>query len=109
MAVLHDTEELKAVLSDLDFPAGKDEIVAHAERRGASREIVSALRAIPPAAYTEAGQVMRSVPVAEAPRQRSGSERAQQRREHGKPGLAEHMKDAEPGAIESEIGENRGS
>jgi hypothetical protein len=38
-------------------------LVAEAEREGASREVLTALRAMPAADYNEADEVLRSVPV----------------------------------------------
>lgn len=108
MTVLRNTGELKDVLSDLDFPADKDDVVAHAEQRGAGREVASALRAMPPAQYNQVEEVLRAVPLADPEvEDRSGTEGAQQRK--GRSGVAEHLRSAEPSAIEDELGENRGS
>lgn len=64
MAVLNDTEALRRILGTVEFPAGRDDIVTRAEDAGASREVLSALRAMPPATYAEADEVMRAVPTA---------------------------------------------
>ncbi|MEY9214541.1 DUF2795 domain-containing protein [Thermobifida halotolerans] len=66
MAVLNDTEALRKILNTVEFPASRDDVLAHAENAGASREILSALRAMPPATYAEADEVMRAVPTATA-------------------------------------------
>ncbi|TDQ52286.1 DUF2795 domain-containing protein [Actinorugispora endophytica] len=102
MAVLRDTEALKTILSELDFPAGKDDIVAHAEGRGASRETLSGLRAIPSADYSDAGEVLRSVPTAATPRPRPGTGQARRRRTHGRSDAAEQARDTEENSIESD-------
>ena len=38
--------DLQKALSGIDYPAGKDDIVQHAERNGGSKEVVEALRKI---------------------------------------------------------------
>lgn len=43
--------QLQKHLGGMDYPAGKDEIVAHAEAQGASEELLSALREIPDRQY----------------------------------------------------------
>ncbi|MFD6950305.1 hypothetical protein A6A08_02165 [Nocardiopsis sp. TSRI0078] len=109
MSVKHGIEGLQAILGEVDFPAGKDRIVEHARNADADEELLSALRAIPPADYNQPEEVLRSVPL---PRSDTDSHpesaRAQHRREHGKPGMAESMKETRPvNPIEEELGENR--
>lgn len=55
--------EVEALLEDLDFPAEKDHIVAHAEARGAAGDspAVKALRAMPPDVYRDISEIRRSV------------------------------------------------
>ncbi|WP_444961653.1 DUF2795 domain-containing protein [Nocardiopsis sp. M1B1] len=111
MSVKRGIEGLKDVLGEVDFPADKDRIVTHALDAGADEELLSALRAMPPAQYNEPNEVLRSVPL---PRSETDSHtesaRAQLRREHTKPGMAESMKDSRPvNPIEEELGENRKS
>lgn len=111
MSVKHGIEGLREILGELDFPAGKDRIVTHALDADADEELLSALRAMPPADYNEPNEVLRSVPI---PRSDTDSHpesaRAQLRREHGKPGMAESMKESRPvNPIEEELGENRKS
>ena len=113
------TDDIKAVLSDIDFPASKEEIVDHARRRAAGigggpgdiggdagesahKDAVRALSALPPGDYANLPEVLRSVPTQPGP-ERSESERASQRRHHRKPGLAEHMRDAELPPVEDEL------
>ncbi|QBI54281.1 DUF2795 domain-containing protein [Streptomonospora litoralis] len=111
MAVLHDIEGLKQILSGLDFPVGKDRIVEYAQEQGADRYLLSALQAMPPADYYQPDEVLRAVPTDElGGQQRDESDRAQQRRHHTKSGVSERAKDTGPvNPIEDELGENRGS
>ena len=55
--------EVQGLLDDLDFPADKDSIVAHAVERGAAEnsEAVRALRAMPPDTYRNMSEVRSSV------------------------------------------------
>jgi len=55
--------EIQSLLEDLDFPAAKDDIVAHAENRGASADspAVRALRAMPPETYRNMSEIRSSV------------------------------------------------
>jgi len=41
------TQAVHDVLNDLDYPASKEQVVEHAERRGGSDEVLRALRALP--------------------------------------------------------------
>jgi hypothetical protein len=95
-------DEIKEVLSDLDFPASKEEIVEHARRGAAGTEAERALRALPVGEYASVKEVQRSVPLDPDP-DRSEAERAYQRRHHQKSGLAEHMREAELPPVEEEL------
>jgi len=111
MAVLHDIEGLKRIVSGLDFPAGKERIVEYAQEQGADRYLLSALQAMPPADYNEPNEVLRAVPQDELGGQRrDDAERARQRRRHTRGGVSERAAESEPvNPIEDELGENRGS
>lgn len=112
MALLHDTDEVRRALSDLDYPAAKEAVVARAERNGASAEALKAVRALPLGDYANEDEILRSIPVdPAAPRQRTPAEQDEQARKarQSRPGLAEHMREAEPTPVEEELGENRGS
>ncbi|WP_019632078.1 DUF2795 domain-containing protein [Actinomadura atramentaria] len=102
---LHDAGQIKGVLDDMDFPAAKDDLVAHARERGADEPQLKALRALPLGDYDNLAEVLRSVPVDPAP-DRSGTVRAEQERFHRHPDLAEHERMAEPGPIERELGDD---
>ncbi len=103
---LTDPDALARWMGDVDFPASKEQLVTHAERNGADADVRNALRALPLADYRNLDEVMQSVPMAT---ERTEADRAPQRREHTKPGLAEHMKDVPRSPITEELGENRGS
>jgi aerobic carbon-monoxide dehydrogenase small subunit len=55
--------EVQTLLEDLDFPADKEHIVAHAEARGAADDspAVKALRAMPPDVYRNISEIRSSV------------------------------------------------
>jgi hypothetical protein len=101
---------VRAVLDDLDYPASKDEIVAHAERRGATGVVLRAVRALPIADYQNEAEVLRSIPVdADELEGRTVADKARERRQHAHPGLGEHMREVERSPIEEELGYNKGS
>lgn len=77
-------ERLRAALSEVDYPASKDELVGYAQRAGADEQTVRALRAMPPVDYTNFDEVSGSVPQ-------------------------QHDKSEASTPIGEEIGENRGS
>jgi hypothetical protein len=58
--------EVQTLLEDLDFPAEKEHIVAHAEARGAASDspVVKALRAMPPDVYRNIAEIRSSVNLA---------------------------------------------
>lgn len=53
--------EMKDALSQVDFPATKEEIVRSAEQQGASVAAQKALRSLPPVTYENVDEVLRSV------------------------------------------------
>lgn len=54
--------ELKSALSEVDFPATKDDVVASAEGAGAGSDAIAALRSLPPEVpYANVDEVVRSV------------------------------------------------
>jgi hypothetical protein len=77
------SSDIKSALSDLDFPAGKQDIVAHAERSGASADVLRALRALPVADYANLAEVLRSAgtpPAAPAPSTKAAQARKRKTR-----------------------------
>ena len=53
-------------LVDLDYPASKEAVVDHAERRGAPEAVVRVLRALPLGDYASREELGRSVDTVEA-------------------------------------------
>ena len=59
-------EEVFAPLNDLDYPAAKEDVVPHAEARGASEDVLRALRALPLGDYASREELARSVETMES-------------------------------------------
>ena len=59
-------DEVFEPLNDLDYPASKQDIVGHAESRGASDDVLGALRALPLGDYASRAELARSVETAES-------------------------------------------
>lgn len=98
-------DELRKCLEDIDFPAGKDDLVNAASKKDCD-EAARALRAIPPETYRNLAEVLASVTLDDD--ELSESEKASARRTHTKPGLAENAKEIGPvNPIVDELGENR--
>jgi hypothetical protein len=103
---LTDPHQLREWLGDVDYPAGKEHLVAAAQAGGAPQEVVAALRTIPPVEYANRSEVLASVPVAEG---QSDSEKAKEDRAPNQSGLAEGAREVSTNPIVEELGENRGS
>lgn len=101
--------QLRRCLSDVDFPANKEDLLSAAERNGCDGETVRALRAVPPETYDNVAQVAASVTIADD-RDVSDGDKAAARCTHTQPGRAESAKDIPTRSpIVDELGENRGS
>jgi hypothetical protein len=85
-------DQVVRYLDDVDYPAGKDVLVAAAERAGAPEAVIRSLRAVPPVEYRNRAEVMRSVPV-DPGAGRSAGRAAEQARTRAPSGVAEHMRD----------------
>ncbi|WP_046470092.1 DUF2795 domain-containing protein [Allosalinactinospora lopnorensis] len=103
------TERLQAALSGADFPAHRDDLVEAARDSGADEETIRALRAIPAEDYANFSEVTASVRMADAGGPDSDSDKANARRHHTHPGMAEREKEIPGNPIAEELGENRGS
>jgi hypothetical protein len=79
-------------LVDVDYPAGKEVLLAAAEEAGAPEAVIRRLRAIPPVEYRNRAEVMRSVSV-DPGAGRSASRAAEQARTRAPAGVAEHMRE----------------
>ncbi len=55
-----------AVLDDLDYPAAKEDIVRHAEAKGASDEVLKAVRGLALGNYASRDELARSLDTAES-------------------------------------------
>ncbi len=59
-------DEVFEPLNDLGYPASKEDVVRHAESRGASEEVLRALRARPLGDYASRAELARSVDTVES-------------------------------------------
>ncbi|MPY80462.1 MAG: DUF2795 domain-containing protein [Actinophytocola sp.] len=101
-----DVDRLCQALSDVDYPAEKDDLVRTALRAGADTDTVRALEAMPPVSYESETEVLRAAPLEST---QADADRAAQRKLHTKPGLSEQDKDIPEHPIRSVLGENRAS
>lgn len=104
-------EQVRAALEGLNYPASKDDVVAHAAEREAGGAVLKLLRSLPVAVYENRNDVMAAVPfdqgvVGEG---QDTEDRMNERRRHTHSGLAEHEKDAPQSVVEDTLGYNRGS
>ncbi|MGV9255661.1 DUF2795 domain-containing protein [Streptomyces sp. NPDC003697] len=91
-------------IKDVDFPAGKDELIEAAKRSGASQEVIKALRGLPPEQYANRKEVVRSVRLpADSDLDLSDAQRAEQAREGGRPGQSQHLRDVPKPPVEEEL------
>jgi len=91
-------------LQDVDFPAGKGELVQATDNAGAPEEVVKALRAIPPDEYGNGDEVARSVRVGPASDlDLSVAQRAEQARHGGRPGQSQHLRDVPKPSVQDEV------
>ena len=101
------TDQLRQALRDVDFPAGKDELIKAAQAAG---EVIRALRAMPPEEYANREEVARSVPkdpaeeLRPSPAQRAAQ--ARERRHHGGQHLSQYLREVPKPAVEDELDEN---
>lgn len=102
-----DSGSVRQALSSLDYPASKDQIVAHAQHHAADDATVAALRAMPVADYAGIQEVLRSVTLDTGSEEgRTHGDKAKQASQSGKDALAEHQTQAPVNPIVDEIGEN---
>ncbi|WP_093840087.1 DUF2795 domain-containing protein [Streptomyces aidingensis] len=97
-------DDIRKAVKDVDFPAGKDELIRAAQVSGASQETVKALRGIPPEDYGNREEVVRSVRLKpDTDLGHSAGQRAAQARKGGKQGLAQQLRDAPKPPVEEEL------
>ncbi|RKN11522.1 DUF2795 domain-containing protein [Streptomyces radicis] len=99
-----DMNEILRAVRDVDFPAGKEELVTQAKRAGASQAAIKALRGIPPDQYRNRSEVARSVRLpADAGSEVSPAVRAEQAREGGRPRQSQWMRDVPEPPVQEEL------
>jgi hypothetical protein len=104
MAHTTNARDVMAALDAVDFPAGKDQLIDAARQAGASEEVITALRGIPPDQYDNREQVGRSVRVDPASDVGlSPAQRAEQARKGGRPGQSQHLRDVPKPPIQEEL------
>jgi hypothetical protein len=87
-------DEAKQALDDMDFPASKEEVVAHAAGHGGRDDVIRLLRAMPLGTYDNIEQVRRSIRLnASAAEGQTQSEKAAKVRSPHSHRIAEHMRD----------------
>jgi hypothetical protein len=102
-----DAHQLKMALRNVDYPAGKQELIRAAEVNGAPEELIRALRAIPPEVYRNREEVARSIPGDPAeeldvtPAQRA--EQARESRRHGGEHLSQYLREVPKPPLEEEL------
>ncbi|MGK5531599.1 DUF2795 domain-containing protein [Streptomyces sp. URMC 129] len=103
-----DVGEILRAVKNVDFPAGKDELIEEAKRAGAPEPAVKALRGIPREQYRSRADVARSVRVpADSDLGHSPAQRAEQARKRGKQGQAEQLRDVPKPPIQEELDRDR--
>lgn len=104
-------DRIHAALEGLDYPASKDDVVAHAAQGQPDEAALRLLRALPVAIYDNREQVMAAVPFDQGAvgEGQDVEDRMNERRQHTHSGLAEHEKDHAQSPIEEGLGYNRGS
>lgn len=101
------TEEVLRAITDASFPAGKDDLLRVAQEGNAAPQVMDALRQIPPEQYENKEEVARSVSTPpDSDRPHSASQRAEQARKGGKPGMTQYLRDAEKPPVERELDED---
>lgn len=96
--------EILQAIKNVDFPAGKDDLIDAARQSGASDEVIKALRGIPPEEYTNRDDVAHSVRVdADSDRHTTPATKAEQARKGGKPGLAQDLREVPKPPVQEEL------
>ncbi len=104
-----DVNEILHAVKNVDFPAGKDDLVRAAKQAGASETAVKALRGIPPESYANRTEVARSVRLpGDAGLELSPAQRAEQARRGGRRGQAEQLRDVPKPPVERELDRDDG-
>lgn len=104
-------DQVYAALDGLDYPAIKDDVVAHAAGKETEEPVMRLLRALPVAIYDNRTDVIAAVPFDQGAvgEGQDTEDRMNERRHHIHSGLAEHEKQTPQSPIEEGLGYNRGS
>ncbi|AEM86735.1 DUF2795 domain-containing protein [Streptomyces violaceusniger] len=98
-----DVNKVLDAVRDVDFPAGKDELLDAARRADAPEGVVKALRGIPPEEYQNREEVARSVRVPpDSDLGHSPGQRGEQARRGGRPGQSQYLRDVPKPPVEEE-------
>ncbi|MDQ7909495.1 DUF2795 domain-containing protein [Phytohabitans sp. ZYX-F-186] len=85
---------VRAALDDLDYPARKEQVVGHAERRGAPAAAMRLLRGLPLETYRNLDEIRSSVPLDPAADDgQTPDERARRARSPHNHRIAQHLRD----------------
>jgi hypothetical protein len=105
------SDEVIRYLGDVDFPAGKEDLLRAADAAGAPQEVLGALRAIPPEQYANRAEVARSVPTDPAadlhPSPAQRAEQARERRHRGPHPVSEYQREVPKPPVEDELDRSR--
>jgi hypothetical protein len=87
-------DEAEQALNDIDFPASKEDVVAHAAGRSGRSDVIRLLQGMPLGTYDNLEQVRRSVRInASASEGQTDREKAAKVRSSHSHRIAEHMRD----------------
>jgi Protein of unknown function (DUF2795) len=89
------TEDVLRYLNAVDFPASKQEIIREAQRERAPKDVLTALRAMPPVDYRNKAEVAASAATEIAP-ELTPAEKAVKARDHRHQRIAEHLRQPSP-------------
>lgn len=104
MAPSTSARDVVDAIKDVDFPAGKDDLLEAASRAGAAPDVVKALRGIPAEQYGNREEVARSVRVdPDSDLGLSRAQQAEQARAGGRPGQSQHLRDVPKPPVEEEL------
>ncbi|MFJ3718478.1 DUF2795 domain-containing protein [Streptomyces sp. NPDC090057] len=97
--------DVLAAIRGVDFPAGKDRLVAAARAASAPEEVVQALRGMTPERYADREEVAGSVRVDPDPAvDPDAARRTARAREGGRPGFSRHLREEPRTPIQEEFG-----
>lgn len=97
-------DDVLGALRDVTFPADKAELLEAARSAGASDDVLSALRGVPPETYTNRVDIAHSVRTdPDTDLGHSPAQRGEQARQGGKQGLSQHLREAPKTPIEEEL------